>query len=888
MLIAAGDVLAQTAPEGDSTPVPLITQASGEQRVLVLFVDFPNAQWPASLSIADIADGIETTRSYYEENSYGKLELKGAVDPNSGADVFDSLRLPFDQSCPENGAAHVDEIAKTGVEVLSSQIQFAQYDHLVIVGPLAPCAGDGGARGMQKFDTAQGLVSLNVSFVSPAADWNDYDTWLLIHELGHNLGFGHAKFYNCPGRSLHDEGCRKIEYGDIYSAVGGMFPFGGHFNAAHKDMAGWLEESEIAVVSEDATFTLNALSAQGPGLKALKIPHSLNTYIYLEYRTPAGYDNFNPLVLGSSDIFQGAVLHVQDFFSDFPELQASSTLLIDGSPPDALEGAAEAVQSVSIGVGESYTDFRNDGSQGAIITVLEQTSSTLTVKVSFPADPGGSSVTDEADDGGEADEPEAVNGDGSEAADSDKETEETGSETADDGKESTIGNDSSADPNKGQVCVEWNGFLTFLTQIFELRNAGSETVLLEIALYDIAANAKDRFDLTLEPGIQFDVIVNNLNGFNRDTFGLLCARVLTGPANALAGRLMSYRLEENSYSLAFSSDPINPKSGLQFLTFNTFQPGLNQLENGVALWAQIVNAEPDWQSGSLILYDQQGRHLETIAVALAPNQRADIDLHRVGPSQIGLARWEPDNSSARFALRQNRYYFGAEGPYDLTEVVSIAAREGLENESAAIFDTRKRVSALELSNVLEKSTRVRIEIRGGNGLLAAVQPPEFILAPHAAATFVLNHFLDEQAGVVKIFSDTSGSVIANRIEYGYSTDGSLTYASTSRPRGVLNSSGRGSYNSFLGQSCRMRAANLSARDNKTYLSMTRYDGIKLLDRREIIIPAHQVREIDLCANETQPAYGEVLLEISDSHSLIAEVIRQSREGKIEIGAQVKP
>lgn len=70
--------------------------------------------------------------------------------------------------------------------------------------------------------------------------------------------------------------------------------------------------------------------------------------------------------------------------------------------------------------------------------------------------------------------------------------------------------------------------------------------------------------------------------------------------------------------------------------------------------------------------------------------------------------------------------------------------------------------------------------------------------------------------------------------------------------------------------------------------MTRFDGTKLLDQSNISLLAMGVTELDLCSNESMPAYGQILLESTTEKTFVAEVIRQSAEGSIEFGGPLKP
>ena len=442
----------------------------------------------------------------------------------------------------------------------------------------------------------------------------------------------------------------------------------------------------------------------------------------------------------------------------------------------------------------------------------------------------------------------------------------------------------------GEVCVEWNGFLDFLTQIFELRNTSMSTIVVNVTLFDILGNAQDVISFSLDPGIQRDVIINDLNGFTENTFGLVCAEIQSGPVESLGGQLVTYRLTASSYTLAFTSEFLPARPGRQYYTYNTFQPSLdpNDASNFVANWVQLVNDETTGQSGTLRYYDFEGNEVRTLSVSIGPRERRDIDIHTLGPSLSGLICWEPDSATARFRLRQNRYYYGPTGLADLVEAVSLPAKRGTGAKLTAVFDTRQRTAALEISNTSSSAITVTTDVYDQFGNLTASQPPLLGIPPKGTRGLVLNEYLAAGLGNVQIDSDTVGSMIVNIVEYGRSGDGSLLFGNPSSPRETLGSSLSNSYNSFLNQQCRLRVASDSAVAESANVTMTRFDGTVVLNMEGISVPANGALELDLCSNETLQAYGETLLEATTAGVLAAEVVRQNAEGTIEFSGSLKP
>lgn len=171
-----------------------------------------------------------------------------------------------------------------------------------------------------------------------------------VHELGHNFGAWHARFNG-------------NEYGDGYSFMG-KSQYRGQFNAVFREIAGWFSPSNITTVTRSGTYVLEPIETATSGLKAIKIPRSGASTIYVEYRRPIGDDAFiYQTDLASSNVFTGALIHTRsDRFSD----------LVDVTPPNNLWTPA-------LQVGQSFTD-----STGKTIRVTNRTDSALTVEITIP------------------------------------------------------------------------------------------------------------------------------------------------------------------------------------------------------------------------------------------------------------------------------------------------------------------------------------------------------------------------------------------------------------------------------------------------------------------------------------------------------------------------
>lgn len=339
-----------TATTTTSSSSSILTNTLGEQRTLVMLVNFQNnVQEPWTVDeVSQMVFG--TVNDYYKEVSYGKTWLNG--------DVQGYFTLPIDEVCDLNEISTQVELAAK-----DNSIDTNSYSRLLYIFPSNSACGW----------TGRGTVG-----GSPSEAWINGSLSLRTvgHELGHNFGLYHAHKLEC-GSDVVTGDCYSVEYGDSLDIMGAS-GFTGHFNAFNKDLLGWLSNtsstsSQIESADQDGSYILEPYESNTSGLaKSLKILRGIDTatgqklWYFLEYRQPLGLDSYLSSYPG---VTSGISFHLGT------QGEANSSQLIDITP----NSASADWSDFSLSPGKSYTDL----DAGITITTEWADSTGASVHVSF-------------------------------------------------------------------------------------------------------------------------------------------------------------------------------------------------------------------------------------------------------------------------------------------------------------------------------------------------------------------------------------------------------------------------------------------------------------------------------------------------------------------------
>ena len=233
---------------------------TGDQRTLVMLANFRDVAVtcsPDDVRAMVFGDaGSFTVSGLYLAASESTVTFSGAVANPVTIDAAST------DPCDISGWS-----AAADAQLLANGVTPSAYPRRVYVMPPNSCPAAG-------YGTVGGAQSNAWVFTCDVAG-------VFAHEIGHNLGMGHA---SSP----------TSRYGDGTDPMG----FSGWqlrgLNAAHRQQLGWLDTGSVALIQEGGVHTLPALAldaAQAPAPRALMVPKpDTNEYYYVAFRQPLNFD----------------------------------------------------------------------------------------------------------------------------------------------------------------------------------------------------------------------------------------------------------------------------------------------------------------------------------------------------------------------------------------------------------------------------------------------------------------------------------------------------------------------------------------------------------------------------------------------------------------------
>ncbi|MEI7709297.1 MAG: peptidoglycan-binding protein [bacterium] len=361
-------------PSLPHSPPSTPASATSNMKLLVLLVKFQNTTtepYSKSYMQGQVFTNSDSVKQFYEKNSYNRMSVTG--------DVFGWYTIPdmADGTCNNNKKKWMDD-----AQLVAQQngVNLSQYTHIVFVFPdqdriSSGCNFPGEAYPFDVFPRAL-VFSSEVS--------------LIVHELGHTLGLGHADSLDCGQDSIkanYHSTCTFINYGDPFDFMGtgeenGQRLFS--FSAIHRIGLGWFLPSNTQSITTNGTYVIHALETPSIAVQVLKIkkpdsemsyPTSQNDYYYIDYNPDVDY------AVGKS--VDGVFVRVWNQDRGF------GTLLLDMTPKSCVPNPFNP-SGCPLHLHSDLDDgMLKDGmtfvdNNGIRITQISHTSTEATVTVTFP------------------------------------------------------------------------------------------------------------------------------------------------------------------------------------------------------------------------------------------------------------------------------------------------------------------------------------------------------------------------------------------------------------------------------------------------------------------------------------------------------------------------
>ncbi|MBK7998391.1 MAG: PKD domain-containing protein [Verrucomicrobia bacterium] len=248
-------------------PTAESTYTEGRKRYLLMRVDFPDYAgdvFPTNNALSHMTE----MSNFLAAISYNKHII---APVGKGSDITPVMRMSNPVASYDNqGLSVLYPEARTAAQNVFGY-DLSKYDFFFV------CTG-----GRPSYDYA-GLGYVGGVGYHLANSYFDVRT--SAHELGHNLGLGHANWWDSGGRSTIGPGNNE-EYGDPFDTMGGSGGGSRHFSASQKNRLDWIPAADALTVSSSGIYRLHAhdITAAPFGVRAIRLNRPSGNPYWLEFR----------------------------------------------------------------------------------------------------------------------------------------------------------------------------------------------------------------------------------------------------------------------------------------------------------------------------------------------------------------------------------------------------------------------------------------------------------------------------------------------------------------------------------------------------------------------------------------------------------------------------
>ncbi|MDD2943504.1 MAG: hypothetical protein PHC51_11140 [bacterium] len=433
----------------------------------------------------------------------------------------------------------------------------------------------------------------------------------------------------------------------------------------------------------------------------------------------------------------------------------------------------------------------------------------------------------------------------------------------------------------------WNGFLGMIN-VLEIMNTGNEELELNLLVYSNGGSGNNlNRSWTVPPMTQRDIILNDLEGFAPDTYGMV---QLQGSHNSFDGRVTIYHPDssgemDSQYGFAFAEPLRNSNLGQSAAMFNSYHPGNTSSApaNTVYNWLTIGNLSSAAKSFTVKRYNISGEKVAEERISIPPFGRRDIDGGHInpGPDNVGTNIIIPDETASPYLSSIVRYAEGSNfNNYDYS--FSLPATTGaIRTIYAPISISDVSENYVEVANMLDEETNVQLKFIDADGYTLATNNIAMpaLSQRHFPTMGLLSG--DSNTGYVAITPSTPNSVVAQSVFYYRDrTSRAMETAYASVAREAYGKKLYTTYNMFLGMDNMLRLMNLSTEQNDVTYTL---NGLERSFTDTAKLDSSGSVEAKISSAARRDSYGLVTISTSVPGSVASELvrIRKLASGKTE-------